>query len=77
MTLLICLVYFGFIFLIAFNKNSLTTKVVHSISIEIIVGISIIFFAWILTGVYVFWANRYYDKWVQDIKNELPKNSSK
>jgi uncharacterized membrane protein (DUF485 family) len=34
-------------------------------------GVGVIFAAWILTYIYVIWANNVYDKEVEDIKKEL------
>lgn len=54
--------YFGFILLIAFDKALLTTQLVPGLSVGILLGILVIFAAWVLVGVYVLWANRFYDR---------------
>ena len=69
MTLVILTVYFGFILLIAFKKDLLATPVSGKLSIGIPIGLGIIFFSWILTGIYVWWANKYYDHIVKEIKD--------
>lgn len=70
MTLLILTIYFGFIILIAFRKDILATPISGKLSTGIPIGIGIIFFSWILTGIYVWWANRYYDNYVKEIRKD-------
>jgi uncharacterized membrane protein (DUF485 family) len=73
MTILIMFVYFGFILVIAFNKKLLSSKISSKLTLGIPVGIGIILFAWILTGIYVYWANKYYDQAVEEIKKDFLK----
>ena len=63
--------YFGFILLIAFNKNLLATKISKGLTLGIPVGLGIIVLAWVLTGIYVRWANSHYDKKVEELKKKL------
>lgn len=62
-TLTICMmaVYFGFILLVAFNKPLLGLPVTRGLSLGMLLGISVILVAWVLTWVYVRWANTHYD----------------
>jgi uncharacterized membrane protein (DUF485 family) len=53
--------YFGFILLIAFQKPLLGTLVAPGLSLGILLGASVIVASWLLTFVYVRWANRHYD----------------
>jgi uncharacterized membrane protein (DUF485 family) len=53
-------VYYGYIFMIALNKDFVTKKVGVYTNVGIIMGIGVIFAAWILTYVYV-----------EEIKKEL------
>ncbi|MGC8852967.1 MAG: DUF485 domain-containing protein [Hydrogenobacter sp.] len=39
-------------------------------TVGIPIGIAIIVLSWLLTGVYVFWTNSFYDKAVEEIKNK-------
>jgi uncharacterized membrane protein (DUF485 family) len=73
LTLLMLFVYFGFILTIAYQKELLATKISKGLTLGIPVGIGIIIFAWILTGVYVSWANRIYDRQVKELKNKIIK----
>jgi uncharacterized membrane protein (DUF485 family) len=63
--------YFGFIGLIAFQKPFLGTKVSGSITIGIPVAVGTIVFSWILTGIYIWWANSRYDEMVRKIKDKV------
>ncbi len=63
--------YFGFILLIAFNKELLATKISKGLTLGIPVGLGIILLAWTLTGIYVRWANKHYDKKVEELKKKL------
>ena len=64
------LVYFGFILVLAFNKALLAEKIGEHVTLGIPVGVGVILFAWILTGIYVRWANAYYDSEVKRIVKE-------
>jgi uncharacterized membrane protein (DUF485 family) len=64
-------VYYGYIFLIALNKDLVTKKVGVYTNVGILMGVGVIFAAWILTYIYVIWANNVYDKEVEEIKKEL------
>lgn len=55
------LVYFGFIALVAFRPALLATLVSDGLSIGIVLGACVIVAAWILTWIYISWANRVYD----------------
>lgn len=61
LTALMILLYFGFILLIAFNKEFLARKVVPGLSIGILLGALVIVASWLLTWIYVRWANAHYD----------------
>ena len=64
-------VYFGFILVLAFNKESLGQVLSPGLSVGIPVGLGVILLAWLLTGVYVFWANDKYDSAVNSIRETL------
>ncbi len=53
--------YFGFILLIAFQKELLGTLVAPGLSLGILGGAFVIVASWGLTWIYVHWANRHYD----------------
>jgi uncharacterized membrane protein (DUF485 family) len=62
-------VYFGFILLVAFNKPLLGTIVTRGLSLGILLGALVIVVAWILTWVYVSWANRHYDAAIEQLES--------
>jgi len=60
--------YFGFILLLAYNKMYLAQKIGVHLTLGIPIGLGVIGLAWLLTGVYVLWANQVYDKTAEAIK---------
>ncbi len=54
-------VYFGFILLTAFNKGAMGQTLVPGLSWGILLGAIVIVTAFVLTGLYVRWANNHYD----------------
>ncbi|KAA3439400.1 DUF485 domain-containing protein [Rufibacter hautae] len=71
LTFTMLLVYFGFLLTVAFNKQVLATRIGEYTTLAIPIGLGIILFAWVLTGIYVFWANSDYDTSVQNLKNKI------
>jgi uncharacterized membrane protein (DUF485 family) len=61
LTSAVMLVYFGFISLIAWNKPLLATELTPGLSLGILLGALVIVTCWLLTYVYIRWANRKYD----------------
>ena len=59
--------YFGFISLIAFNKAFLAKRVAPGLSVGILLGVIVIVGSWLLTWVYVRWANKHYDQAVKEL----------
>jgi uncharacterized membrane protein (DUF485 family) len=54
-------IYFGFIGAVAFAKPLLGWQIVPGLSVGILFGAFVIVAAWLLTWVYVRWANVHYD----------------
>ncbi len=71
LTVIMLIVYFGFILSIAFYKEFLAQKIGDYITIGLPIGIGIIIFAWLLTGIYIYWANNKYDKSVRELRNQI------
>ena len=59
------LMYFGFIALVAFGRSVLAIQVTPGLSLGILLGALVIVASWVLTWVYVRWANRVYDPGVR------------
>lgn len=62
LTLAMIVLYFGFILLIAYNKPLLAKKLSPGLSLGILLGAAVIVCSWLLTWVYVRWANTHYDR---------------
>ena len=71
LTLAMLVVYFGFVLVLAFAKESLAAPLGAHVTLGIPVGVGVILFAWVLTGVYVWWANGRYDAAVANLKSQL------
>ena len=67
LTILMILLYFGFIGLIAFDRQLLARKLTDGISLGILLGALVIVISWLLTWFYVRWANANYDTVLADI----------
>jgi uncharacterized membrane protein (DUF485 family) len=61
LTLAMLVLYFGFILLIAFDKPLLGRQLAPGLSLGIVLGAAVIVISWLLTLVYVRWANTHYD----------------
>ena len=57
LTLVMLAVYVGFILLVAFDKPLLGYVLVPGLSLGILLGVLVIFIAWLLTWWYIRWAN--------------------
>ncbi|MHC2016652.1 DUF485 domain-containing protein [Methylobacterium sp. CM6247] len=72
LTIAMLLVYFGFIGLIAFDKSLLAMKVGSATtSLGLVLGVAVIVFAFILTGIYVQRANGRFDELTAALKQDL------
>ena len=70
-TFLMLFVYIGFLMVVAYQKETLKMPLGDSLNLAIVVGLGIIVFSWLITGVYVYWANNYYDAAVKEIKKDI------
>ncbi|HIJ60560.1 MAG TPA: DUF485 domain-containing protein [Nitrospirae bacterium] len=72
-TFLELILYFGFVGLIAYNKPFLSQKISEdsAITIGIPIAVLTILFSWLLTAIYIFWANSYYDNDVKKVKDKI------
>lgn len=68
LTIAMMAAYFGFILLVAFNKPLLATTLVPGLSLGVLLGALVIVVAWVLTWIYVRWANTHYDTAVRGLK---------
>jgi uncharacterized membrane protein (DUF485 family) len=68
LTAIMVAIYFGFILLIAYNKPLLARLLVPGLSVGILLGALVIVMAWVLTWVYVRWANVHYDRALDEVR---------
>lgn len=74
MTALMMIVYYGYILLVAFNKEFLAQKMGAGVtSIGIPIGVGVILFTIIITGIYVRRANSEFDALKEEIVKEAMK----
>jgi uncharacterized membrane protein (DUF485 family) len=72
MTIIMFVVYYSFILFIAFSPETLGTSIGGSITTwGIPVGVGIILFAFVMTGIYVKRANNEFDSLLDDVKKDL------
>ncbi len=71
LTTVMLLAYFGFLLMVAFDKDFFKQKIGEVTTIAIPIGIGLIALSWIMTGIYTYWANNFYDKEVEEIKKKL------
>jgi uncharacterized membrane protein (DUF485 family) len=67
--------YYGFIGLVATQKGIVSQKITEGgvVNLGIVLGIGTLVLAWVLTAIYVFWANKVYDPEVERLRNQLKK----
>jgi uncharacterized membrane protein (DUF485 family) len=73
LTLVLFVVYYGYILLIAGDKTFLAQKVGEYTTLGIPIGVGVIVAAWVLTFIYVSWANRVLDVEVRRLVDEIKK----
>jgi len=71
LTLLLFLLYYGYILLIAANRQLVSAAVQGSTTIGIVLAAGVIVGAWVLTAAYVVWANRHYDPAVTRLRERI------
>ncbi len=68
LTAAVVVVYFGFILLIAYAKPLLALLLRPGLSLGILLGALVIVISWLLTWLYVRWANRRYDPALAELR---------
>ena len=71
LTMLLFVLYYGFVLLIGFNKPFLAQKIGETTTLGIPMAVAVIILSWLLTVVYVFWANAIYDPEVKKLRAKL------
>ena len=70
LTVAMIAIYFGFILLIAYAKPLMGRLIVPGLSVGVLLGALVIVLSWVLTWVYVRWANTHYDAGLAELRRE-------
>jgi uncharacterized membrane protein (DUF485 family) len=70
LTIAVAAIYFGFILLIAYRKELMASQVVPGLSVGILLGALVIVASWVLTWLYVRWANTHFDAGLESLARE-------
>ena len=72
LTIVMLVIYFGFILLVAFAKPLLAMKIGGGVtSLGILLGLGVIIAAFVLTGIYVYRANSEFDELTRNLTREF------
>jgi uncharacterized membrane protein (DUF485 family) len=71
LTALLFILYYGYILLVAYDKPLLARKIGTVTTLGIPVGVGVIVGAWLLTAIYVMWANTVHDDEVKRLKDQV------
>ena len=72
LTIIMLVIYFGFILLVAFGKGFMATKIGSGVtSIGMLIGLLVIASAVVLTGIYTQRANSRYDELTEKLRRDL------
>jgi uncharacterized membrane protein (DUF485 family) len=71
LTACLFLLYYGYILLIATQKAFLSRRIGEATTVGIPIGAAVIVVAWVLTALYVVWANRHYDSEVDRLRGKV------
>jgi uncharacterized membrane protein (DUF485 family) len=70
LTLGVVVIYFGFILLIAYRTEFMGSLITDGLSVGILLGALVIVSSWLLTWIYVRWANTHYDARLKSLREE-------
>lgn len=77
LTAVMMLGYFGFILLVAFDKDTAGSLLADGrVSLGIVLGAAVIVLAPVLTAIYVRWANQHYDAAIRELRARRDKDAS-
>ena len=68
LTAVMIAIYFGFILLIAYDKPLMGHLLVPGLSLGVLLGAVVIVASWVLTWIYVRWANTHYDAGIDEVR---------
>ena len=70
LTVVMLVLYFGFILMIAYKRELFGNRLTGGITLGVALGVGVIVASWALTGIYVRWANSKYDAMVATLKRK-------
>ena len=74
LTIIMLVIYYGFILLVAFGKGFLATKIGGGVTtVGMVIALLVILSAVVLTGIYTFRANSRYDDLAEQLRKDLLK----
>ncbi len=71
LTVVLFATYYGYILLIAFNTPLMARRIGEVTPLGIPLGVAVILLSWLLTAIYVAWANRTHDVEVRRLRDRL------
>jgi uncharacterized membrane protein (DUF485 family) len=71
LTAILFVIYYGYIVMIAVNKPFMAQKIGEVTTLGIPLGVLVILLSWVLTAIYVIWANKSHDPEVRDLKSKV------
>jgi uncharacterized membrane protein (DUF485 family) len=71
LTIALFVIYYGYIVMIAANKAFMAQKIGEVTTLGIPLGVAVIVLSWVLTAIYVVWANSVHDPEVRDLKSKV------
>ena len=71
LTAVLFVLYYGYIILIAVNRPFVSRRIGEATTMGIPLGAAVIVLAWILTAIYVVWANQRYDVEAARLRDRL------
>jgi uncharacterized membrane protein (DUF485 family) len=66
-------VYFGFVLLIAFDKALMAQLLLPGLSLGVLLGAVVIVATWVVTWIYVRWANSHMDRRIGELRGAEPR----
>lgn len=69
LSLIVVIVYFGFVLLVAFDKPFVGRLLAPGLSVGILLGALVIVTSWIVTWIYVRWANDHLDRRIGELRS--------
>ncbi len=76
LTIALFVTYYGYILLIAADKSFMAARIGEVTTVGIPLGIAVILVSWVLTAIYVVWANRSHDVEVRRLKDKVERETT-